>query len=274
MKANKNREFITRDKYLTDFDVTLAGRAFTLVLDDGEEYCVNFLNSSALMWAKRGDPFRCEKYACLEADEKTYFVNFELTGVQVRTCVTLILDTEQSLVTAAVARMGVYPRRPRLVTNEFLFGAIKADGIELPLKRHSFTSELVGKQITWTYANGFINTHLYVSENYYRIRTLREADNAVPTSPDEPLFEEPSRFIKIKDGIYLASFIEDNLNKRDRFRGGNNLMILINTYEGFDVGRTFLRNTEQKDEGGMFIAYGEFTDEYIEKAHRPSPYRD
>ena len=73
--------------------------------------------------------------------------------------------------------------------------------------------------------------------------------------------------------MYLISFIEDNLNKYDPLRGGNNLIILSNTKMMFDVGRTFCLNKEQKPDGGVFIAYGEETKEYVELAHVKSPYR-
>jgi hypothetical protein len=95
----------------------------------------------------------------------------------------------------------------------------------------------------------------------------------VPRDPSKPLYEEPGVYIKIKENIYLVSFIELNLNKRDILRGGNNLVLLINTKLGFDVGRTFSLDKDQKPEGGMLMTHGEFTDEDIPESHGPTPYR-
>lgn len=273
MKATKERTYANTEKYLKEFDDSLSGKTFTLAMDDGEDYCVSFLTATEAVWAKVGEPLRTEKYACLEVDEATYFVNCELAEAEVRTCISLVLDTRQSLVTALIAKMGCYPKRPRLVTNQFLFGAIRVDGQPLPIKRHSFTADLVGGQMTWTYPTGFINTHLYIDANYYRIRPLQMAYNAEPQA-DEPLFEEPCRYVKISDNIYMISFIEDNLNKRDPLRGGNNLLVVINVKEKFDVGRTFAKDAQQQNDGGVFVTYGEPTDEYIELAHSPSIYRE
>lgn len=156
----------------------------------------------------------------------------------------------------------------------FIFGAIRTEGKPLPVKRHCFTSDLNGKQVTWKYSSGFLNTHLYIDSNYYRIRPIRQAyGQEGEDSSGDPLFEEPSTYIKIKEGMYLISFIENNLNKFDPLRGGNNLIILTNEKKMFDVGRTFCLNKEQKPDGGVFIAYGEETEEYVELAHVPSPYR-
>ena len=274
MKYNENREHLSTEKYLYPTDYSLAGKSFVLAMDDGEEYTIRFMTGEALMWAKQGDPFRWEKYACLEADESTYFVVSYLSSQAIRTCIALVLDTEQSLVTACYSRQGYYPKRPRLVKTDFLFGAIRKDGQPLPLKRHCFTSDLNGEQVTWKYSTGFLNTHLYIDSNYYRIRPLQQAVGQVAAAnAQDPLFEEPSTYIKIKDKMYLTSFIEDNLNKHDPLRGGNNLIILNNAKMMFDVGRTFCMNNEQKPDGGVFIAYGEETKEYVELAHVKSPYR-
>ncbi len=274
MQYREDRQHISTDKYQYPTDDSLAGKTFVLAMDNGEDYTIRFLTGEALMWARQGEPFRWEKYACLESDETTFFVVSYLASAAIRTCIALVLDTEQSLVTACYSRQGYYPKRPRLVKTDFIFGAIRRDGQPLPMKRHCFTSDLNGKQVTWRYSSGFLNTHLYIDSNYYRIRPVRQPGGQ-PAGDDsgEPLFEEPGTYIKIKEGFYLISFIEDNLNRYDPLRGGNNLIILTNEKKMFDVGRTFCLNGKQEPEGGVFIAYGEETDEYIELAHVPSPYR-
>ena len=91
--------------------------------------------------------------------------------------------------------------------------------------------------------------------------------------PKEMLYEEPTRFIRIRDGMYLMSFVEDNMNRVDPTRGGNNLMVLTNMLHGFDCGRTFCLNGQMKLEHGLFKAYGEFIEEDIPVEHEPTPYR-
>jgi len=285
--AKHEIKFESNDKYLKKLDGGLIGRVFRLAMDNGEEYELRFVTGDIVEYSSQDTPLRWEKYGCLRADEKTWFVASILGNSKVRTCVTLVIDEENSLVTMAISRMGVYPKRPRLATVEFIFGAIRRPDRPLPIKRHGYTRDLVGKKITWHYATGFINTHIYGNERFCRIRPLQEGQDARSTAdmakdrqeraqglrPEEMLYDEPMRFIRIKDGMYLMSFIEENMNRVDPERGGNNLMILANTKEGFDCGRTFSMNREQKPEHGLFVAYGEFTDEEISVEYEPTPYR-
>lgn len=270
-------KFESTEKYLKKLDGSLAGKNFWLVMDNGEEYELRFVTGDIVEWRTADRPLRWETYGCLKADENTYFVASILASTPCRTCITLVLDVENRLATMAISRMGYYPKRPRLAVVDFVFGAIRAADQPLPTRRHGYTRELVGKKITWHYATGFINTHIYPSERFCRIRPLQAGQDApaVTEQPEkkEMLYDEPTRFIKIKDGMYLISFIEENMNYVNPLAGGNNLMVLANTKEGFDCGRTFSMNGEQKPEHGLFVAYGEFIEEDIPVEHEPTPYR-
>ncbi|HEX2946807.1 MAG TPA: MoaF N-terminal domain-containing protein [Clostridia bacterium] len=278
--------FESTDKYVTKFEYELAGKTFDLVMDNGYEYVVSFLSGEILMWAESGEPFHWEKYHCLKSDDTTYFVNMEVYGQPLRTCRTMILDLENSLVTLHTAKQGGIPLRPRMVQTEIVFGTIRQPGLPLPVKRHGYTAELVGKKVNWTYSSGFVNTHIYVSETYCRARAITRPELSDTLTPEQKtkikadlekekiwIYEEPIKCVKIKGGMYLCSFIEDNMNKRDNSIGGNNLLTLSNMKEGFDIGRTFCLDVNQQPESGMFIAYGSFTDEDTEIEHMPSPYR-
>ena len=287
MSIDREHFFTSTDKYEKKLDGSLAGRTFRLAMDNGAEYELRFVTGEIVEWRTPGQTLRWEKYGAEKVDDKTTFVASVLGFTKINTCVTLVLDEENSLVTMAISRMGLYPLRPRLVDVEFIFGAIRVMNQPLPYKRHCFTSDLLGKQISWHYSTDFINTQIYTEGRYYRIRPLQQAttasvvaqqsmddkERAAGTRPEKMLYEEPARYIKIKDGIYLVSFIEENMNKVEFDRGGNNLMLLINAKEGFDVGRTFSLNREQKLEHGLMKAWGEFTDEDVEMAHEPTPYR-
>lgn len=281
----KRPEIKGTEKYVTNFDYDLAGQTFALAMDNGYEYAASFLSGEILMWAERGEPLRWDTYRCLKSDDTTYFVVIEPFGQPLRTCLTLILDLENSLVTMHKARQGGVPNRPRMAEVDIVFGAIRRPGQPLPVKRHSYTADLVGKKINWTYSSGFVNTHIYMSENYCRARAItrpippdaKPEDIAQMRANEERekvwIYEEPIRCVKIKDNCYLCSFIEENMNKMDSRQSGNNLMILSNMKDGFDVGRTFRMENDQRPDCGLFVAHGEFTDEDIELEHRPSPYR-
>lgn len=267
--------FESHDKYLHKLDDDLIGKNYRLAMDDGEEYELRFITGDVVEWRSPGKEFKWEKYGCLKADDTTYFVASELSGTEFRTLITLVIDELNDLVTMAVSRMGRYPNRPRLVDVEFIFGAIRRPDKPLNPRRHGYSNDLVGKKITWYYSTGFINTHIYVSERYCRIRPM--SANAPQSSngdaPKEMLYDEPTRHIRIKDGMYLISFIEANMNRVNPEVGGNNLMILTNLKDGFDCGRTFSKNSRQENEHGMFRSYGEMIEEYIPVQDEPTPYR-
>ncbi len=271
-------------KYLKRTDIILAGRQFRSALDNGEELDIRFVSGDVVEWRRPNEPLRWEKYGCLQADEQTFFVASVLSGIAPTTCITMVLDLENYLVTMAVSRLGYYPLRPRLVVVDYFFGAIRTADKPLPKKRHGFTRDLVGKKLTWHYASGFINTHIYPSERYCRIRPLtgsrtaeeeKQIQREIQEGKRKPelLYEEPTRFIKIKEGMYLISFVEDNMNRNDPSVGGNNLMILTNLKLGFDCGRTFAMGNGRL-EHGFFRSKGEVTEESIPQIENaPSPYR-
>ena len=101
-----------------------------------------------------------------------------------------------------------------------------------------------------------------------------EREIAEGKRPRQPLYEEPAWYIRIKEGLYLICFVEENMNRVDPERGGNNLVLLVNLKEGFDCGRTFSLKRDQKEiDHGLIRSFGELTDEVIPLASEPSPYR-
>ena len=84
-------------------------KTFHLIMDNGYEYIADFLSGEIVMWAQKGEPFHWEKYKCLKSDDTTYFVVMELFDQPLRTCQTLVLDLENSLVTMHTAKQGEIP---------------------------------------------------------------------------------------------------------------------------------------------------------------------
>jgi len=287
MSAQSEKAALSGGKYIEERTDALAGRTFRLAMDNGTEYEVRFLTKEVLEWRSRDEELRWEEYDALKFDETTCLVTVLLSGREHPTCITLILDEENSLVTMCISRLGVYPLRPRLAEVRFVFGAIRLMNQPLPVKRHSFTRDLVGKQITWHYNDGFINTHIYYSERFIRTRALQKAVTGSVAEeqaamgremeeglrPEPLLYEEPARYVKIKDNVYVMTCIEDNMNRVEPDRGGNNLFILMNIKEGRDAGRTFFLDKNGVPESGMFRVKGELTEEDIAEVRKPSPYR-
>lgn len=273
-------EFEGASQYRGAFCYELAGRSLHLIMDDGHEYLILFSDGSTLAWSQDSSAFHTEHYECLKADETIYFINVELQGMSHRMGASLILDDEQHLVTLAILHQGNNPQEPDLITQEFVFGAVKTDGQPLPKKRQGYTSDLVGKRIRWRYSPDFMITHVYYSPFYIRAAEIGGPDRPKPTPEQiaaarQHPYDEICAYIKIRKGFYLVSFIEQNMTRRGGI--GNNMMLLIDTARLHDFGRSF-GLARQKDgsigtENYFFSAIGEWRESDGLVESEPDAYR-
>lgn len=264
-------QFEGLSQYRGPFNYELAGQSFQLVMDNGYDYIVKFLDGETLEWAEKGKPFQWENYDCLKSDETTYLINLEMFGRTPRTGLTLVLDLEQRLVTAIIARQGTNPKFPTMVTNEIIFGAIKLQGKSLPKKRHGFTADLVGTRINWKYNPWMAVTHVYFDAHYIRVGERPDTPPERLAAMRENPYDEPCYYIKIKKNIYLISFIEENMVRRGHT--GNNMLVLMDTARLHDVGRSFGLGGTGAPENYMFAAVGSWEEANDDVETRPSKYR-
>ncbi len=254
----------------------LAGKEFTLVMDDGYDKHLKFIDERTLAY---GDPGKelCYEYDCLKMDDRCYFVNFEERPLKTpRHGITLILDTREYLVTAAEARLGLDPKFPRMPHVDIIFGAIEKPDGTIPHLRHGYTEDLAGKSIDWNYGS-FNIAHVYQTERYYRVaftpRALERIRKNNPAmmaggtdeegkpkkyEPPKAAYEDYMSAVKIRDGLYAVSLLETNLCRRNGH--GNSLFFLMNLKEMHDVGRSFGTNGEGEDENYTFGAFGAWYD--------------
>ena len=255
-------EFYGLSRYRPPFNYELAGKSFRLVMDKEEDFYVSFLTGNTLEWSKfSGGKIVRENYECAKIDELTYFVNFELSGFSPRTNISLILDMEQRLVTFVRTYTGFHEKYPYLVESDYDFGAIDIAGFPLPAKRHGYTTDLVGKRVLWNYGPKLSIVHVYYNPNYIRITfpaDLKSQDwrEGIERYP----YDEPTTYIKIKDGIYAVSVIEKNRSRRGET--GNSLLFLMDMVRVHDVGRSFGNTPSSsgaiRPENYLFAAYGDF----------------
>ncbi len=253
-------------QYRPPLNFELVGKKLDLVMDDGYDCTLDFVNRKTLRYGRKDSEPKEYAYDCLKADDDTYFVNFEVTGANPRAGISLILDMEQSLVTRNYCTVGQNPRYPKLPKTEFTFGAIRRDDGTVPRVRHGYTEDLTGRAICWHYGTVAV-VHVYVSSHYYRLTQTKEAlarlkeRNPVLydhiTNP-EKVYEEPCDYIKIKDGLYAFSMTEFMAN-RDR-NEGNNMFFLMDLNRMHDVGRSFGHNEREEPENYTYGAYGEYYD--------------
>jgi putative NADH-flavin reductase len=268
-------------RYRQPFNFELAGRQFKLIMDYDDDFYVRFLSGNYLEWGVFDEAPQKYYYECNKAEETTYFVNFEQTGANPRTGITLILDLEQRLVTLVKTHTRFSKKHPNLVNSDFDFGALDIEGYPLNRKRHGYTMDLVGKRILWAYQPDFAIIHVYYHSNYVRATFQPETFLKVFPTPEsreswnpggKHAYDEKATYIKIKENVYLVELVEQNMAKAGWT--GNSLLFLMELGRVHDVGRSFgyvmdpQRPGETISENYLFTGYGDFmpSDGTIEKA--------
>ena len=276
------------DQYDMPHNYELVGRVFDFVMDDGLDYTLRFIDRTTVEWNFENEkPQKASGYLCVKGDDTTYLVSYELENTVLRTNHTWVIDLENQLVTRVLAVIGDHPKYEYLIRPKYEFGAIRREGAETPIyPRHGYTSDLVGNIVQWYYGSDMVTVHVYYDTSYYRItypperlasRTFNEALAKVPSS------DEPTAYIKIKEGMYLFSLTEANSEKilqGDGFIHRSNTMAFLQNYKRvYQVGRSFgttMADGKPKSLHKTFGAFGrvlEPTEDYILKMLTdPNPY--
>ncbi|MCQ2511770.1 MAG: MoaF N-terminal domain-containing protein [Lachnospiraceae bacterium] len=247
----------------------LAGKQFFMEFDDGYDRIANFKDRKTLSFGVVGEEKEFP-YECLKIADKLYYVNFEDPTMEPRTGITLVVDLQTELVTMALGRIGTNPKFPGIPSISYVFGAIRrADGT-ISHTRHGYTTELMGKSISWNYGY-FDIAHVYATEHYYRITfsprglarvykgrpEMRSSSKMSYVEPGDT-YEDYFTPIKIRDRIYLVGIIEDT--KARKIGNGNSILVLMNLDEMHDVGRSFGSNREGGTGNNTLGAFGVWVD--------------
>ncbi|HHU29235.1 MAG: MoaF N-terminal domain-containing protein [Bacillota bacterium] len=238
------------DQFTQPHCTELKGSKFYFVMDDGRDFELNFTGEDTLEWNWAGEKPKKARYQCLKGDDTTYLVDYELEefiNTFNRVNHFFIIDLEQRLVTRAICTIGDNPKFPYLVRNEYTFGAIDMEGMELPFKRHSFTTDLLGTRVEWHWNTSMITRHMYYTSHFYRI-TFPGAETLINRDDSNmfmrlPSTDEVAQYIKIKDKMYLFSLTEELMERafhKDNPPYRSNDMKFLQNYDRmYHVGRTF-----------------------------------
>lgn len=257
----------------------LAGERFELIMDDGFDYVLNFLDNETLEWNWVGGEPKREQYLCEKGDDTTYLVSFELAGVVPRVNHTFVLDREGYLVTRLISKIGTNPKYPYLMNTEYEFGAIFREGVEISVyPRHGFTEDMVGTLVGWAYGAEMATVHAYYCTDFYRISYSRDEAYSEEAKRMMEMFanmtsglptpDEPTTYIKIKDGLYLFTLTEalsEKLHGDSMMAFRSNTMSFLQNFKTVRcVGRSFGTSTpKDADEVHthiLFAAYGKLLD--------------
>lgn len=243
----------------------LAGKDFFMDFDDGYDRTVTFKDRKTLVFGKIGEEKEFP-YECLKIADKLYYVNFEDPTMEPRTGITLVIDLQTYLVTMALGRVGMNPKVPGIPSIDYVMGAIRREDGTFSHTRHGFTTDLMGKSISWNYGY-FDIAHVYATEHYYRITfsprglarvykgrpDMRSSNKMSYVDPGDT-YEDYFTPIKIRDRIYLVGIIENT--KARKIGNGNSILVLMNLDEMHDVGRSFGSNREGGTGNNTLGAFG------------------
>jgi len=266
----------------------LVGKTFEFAMDDGIDYTLRFVDKKTVEWNFEGEtPKTAAGVLCGKGDDTTYLVSYELgSAAKKRSNHTWVIDLENYLVTRIVAVVGENPRYPFLITPRYTFGAIKRDGEEIkPYPRHGFTDDIIGNVVQWQYGSEMATVHVYYCSDYYRItyppekassQVFNEGLAKLPSS------DEPTAYIKIKEGIYLFSLTEANMEKvvgsAMPFRS-NTMAFLQNYKRVYQIGRAFGTTEFDGKLNELHIPFGAYgkiigaKEDYLQKMLTdPNPY--
>lgn len=257
----------------------LAGREFFMEFDDGYDRIASFKDRKTLSFGLEGEGKEFA-YECLKIADKCYFVNFEDPEMQPRTGFSLILDLQTELVTMAQAFIGINPKYPGSPSIQYTFGAIRREDGSVSHTRHGYTTDLVGKSISWNYGP-FDIAHVYATEHFYRITFSPRGLSRIIRNRPEMSSESDMRYvekgdtyedyftpIKIRDRIYLVGMLETVKAKKSGT--GNTILVLMNLDEMHDVGRSFGANLEGGTGNNTLGAFGVYVDAKVELAKTSS----
>lgn len=260
--AAENKKTITQ--YRPPYCYELAGKSFNFLMDDGYDYGLTVLDEKTLEWSWKGETAQKAEYLCAKADETTYLLTYELQGRELRENHTFVIDLENWLVTRIQSIVGENPRYKYVIKPKYEFGMIEREGVPYSIyPRHGFTTDMIGNVVQWNYGQ-METVHIYYCSDFYRItyppeneatRQLNEAVSSMPSS------DEPTAYIKIKEGLYLFSLTESNSEKilGDKMPLRSNTMCMLQNYKRvYQVGRTFGTRTGSGEDQSLNLIFGAF----------------
>jgi hypothetical protein len=198
----------------------LKGKELTLRYDNGQAYNYRFDDVQKLRWRPDGagdTAWKEERYESWESAPGVIMFGHLLTGAKDHDAFSIVMDVDNALVTCLHGTMGTpYIGNEAAVKTQF--GVIEMAGLTPPkYRRHTFTDELVGRAMTWnyspgttsangTFSPGLTSMHLYSTPHSLSwIIFLNNGAGGMEWSG-------PASYVKIRDEIYLAYWLEEACN--------------------------------------------------------------
>ena len=258
-------EFEGLSQYRVPYSRELEGTCLNILFDDSSKLMVSFPSRDTILFSENAGDFVMETCHTMKAEDTVYLIFVDRRNEHPRSGMILVIDMDNHLVTGTFMKQGLTSSYPGLVSREIKFGVIKDGDHPLPEARHSYTDDLVGKKIEWSYNPDFEIMHVYLSPSTYcwamnseMQKKMQDAriQQGLPLDDMKPIVE-PCAYIKIRRNLYVFTFVEENQGS------GTQAFFVINTDRLIDCGVFFGNNPQGNPEGYMVSAYGKWINERI-----------
>ncbi|NLP37276.1 MAG: hypothetical protein GX357_06460 [Firmicutes bacterium] len=206
----------------------LAGMRFLLRFDDGPAWEYEIIDAEHLKWRAEGESeWHEEIYQAFEPAKDLIAFSHICTGSKPLRCLTHAIDFTNALVTCVDAQLG-NGRKPWEVGNKAIFGVLEREEGPTPpaVRRHGFTTDLVGKAYAWIYSDFMQSIHVYSTPESYSWTIM------LPNGAGGWMWSSPCLYVKLRADVYLMSWTEDACN-------GMQGVIILNTNIMHDAGFGF-----------------------------------
>ena len=187
----------------------LNGKSLTLRYDTGQAVDYRFDEVQKLRWRREGGgdgAWKEERYESWESAPGVIMFGHTLTGAPDHDAFSVVVDFDHALVTCLHGTMGT-PYIGNEAAVKTMFGVVEMEGLTPPkYRRHQYTDELVGRAVSWNYQPGLTSMHLYSTPHSLSwIIFLENGAGGMEWSG-------PASYVKIRDEIYLAYWLEESCN--------------------------------------------------------------
>jgi MoaF N-terminal domain/MoaF C-terminal domain len=185
----------------------LVGKTFTLRYDHGPAVEYKVESADGLNWRPEGRAdWTKARYQAYEVAPGLFLFGHLLEGAPNHDGHIIAADFHQGLVTCFNGFLNT-PYFANEAGARTLFGVLEMDGIQPPMyRRHSKTTEMLGRCITYNYAPGLTSMHLYSTPNTVSWIIF------TPDGHGGMEWSGPGDFVKIRDGIYFMYWLEEACN--------------------------------------------------------------
>lgn len=185
-------------------DSVLAGKEMKFIYDNGE-WNYKFKDERHLHWQAPDGTEGDDLYnaTVCPGDDNVVFLHHYRAFLDLPRAVDVIMDLGTGYTILFDAYMG-NPVCPREVLHDIRFGRI--DGVAVPegVEAPGFTNDLTGKSIYWAHDERERGIqYIFSSCQYYTYTMINRAEKTCWMATN------PADYLKVKDGIYIMSVIEE-----------------------------------------------------------------